>query len=368
MMKEPIPQTTVETFRPNGWILGFDAQSSNLQFGLPLLCSPVLATQPVYLCSGRIKFLDTNYKPKLPARQSHCLIYWGDNVQLFREVFEPYGVIHLPAQPLYKEEAQQRTDDEWRVSEFLLGDIENRPSKDSEQIEIPPSKDSPSTNSSKSHISPSNSSPSKKHRNWGEGNGTIYWRTITKNGKEYPQAYYHWKENGLKRTKYIPKQLLGVIQEAEEQKRPVIEILGLLGVVQSPSKNILLGDIINSPSNNEITTSKKSPSTQEEPSCVSLKDSPSNDGGQVEATTSKDSPSKTRRDKGLGSGSIQWKTITLHGKDYPQAWYHYEFWKDGDRLVKKSRYIPKRLLKRVQELEIQKAPVKEVLVILGVKL
>ncbi len=350
MMKEPIPQTTVETFRPNGWILGFDGESSNLQFGLHKSGSPVLATQPLYFCSGRTKFLDTNYKPKLPARQSHCLIYWGDNVQLFREVFEPYGVIHLPTQLLYKEEAQQRTDDEWRVFEFLLGGIENSPSKNSEQIEIPPSKDS----------------PSKKRRNWGEGNGTIHWRTITKNGKEYPQAYYHWKENGLKRTKYIPKQLLGVIQEAEEQKRPVIEILGLLGVVQSPSKNTLLGDIRNSPSNNEITTSKKSPSTQEEPSCVSLKDSPSNDGGQVEATTSKDSPSKTRRDKGLGSGSIQWKTITLHGKDYPQAWYHYEFWKDGDRLVKSSKYIPKGLLTRVQELEAHKAPVRDILKVLRV--
>ncbi|WP_292803829.1 hypothetical protein [Nostoc sp. NMS7] len=70
------------------------------------------------------------------------------------------------------------------------------------------------------------------------------------------------------------------------------------------------------------------------------------------------SPSKTRRHKGLGSASIQCKTITLHGKDYPQAWYHYEFWKDGDafsarryanggrshRLLKKCKYIPKRLL------------------------
>ncbi|WP_225912734.1 hypothetical protein [Nostoc flagelliforme] len=67
--------------------------------------------------------------------------------------------------------------------------------------------------------------PSKNRRRKGEGNGSIHWRTITKNGKDYPQAYYHWQENGKKRTKYIPKKLLGDIQEAEAAKRPVVEIL-----------------------------------------------------------------------------------------------------------------------------------------------
>ncbi|MEH1870035.1 hypothetical protein [Nostoc sp.] len=211
------------------------------------------------------------------------------------------------------------------VSELLLGGIDNSPSKNSEQIEIPPSKDN----------------PSKKRRNWGEGNGTIHWRTITRGGKDYPQAYYHWQEKGRKKTKYIPKHLLGDIQEAEFKKRPIREILVLLGVLPSPSKNTLLGDIENSPSN---------------------------DVEQSEIPPSKNSPSKTRRHKGLGSGSIQWKTITLHGKDYPQAWYHYEFWKDGDRLVKKCKYISKRLLSRIEKLEADKAPVKEILSVLRVKL
>ncbi|MBD2248104.1 hypothetical protein [Nostoc sp. FACHB-888] len=242
------------------------------------------------------------------------------------------------------------------VSEFLLGGIDNSPSKNSEQIEIPPSKDNPSKNSSEIGITPSIDNPSKKRRNWGEGNGTIYWRTITRGGKDYPQAYYHWQEKGRKKTKYIPKQMLGVIQEAEFKKCPIKEILGLLGVVPSPSKNILLGDIENNPSNDvkqsEIPLSKNNPS---------------NDVKQSEITLSKDSPSKTRRHKGLGSGSIQWKTITLHGKDYPQAWYHYEFWKDGDRLVKKCKYIPKRLLERIEKLEADKTPVKEILSVVRVK-
>ncbi|MCL6753374.1 hypothetical protein KBT16_21345 [Nostoc sp. CCCryo 231-06] len=229
------------------------------------------------------------------------------------------------------------------VSEFLLGGIDNSPSKNFEEIEISPSKDNPSKKPEEIEIPPSKDNPSKKRRNWGEGNGTIHWRTITRGGKDYPQAYYHWRKKGRKKTKYIPKHLLGDIQEAEFKKRPIREILTLLGVVPSPSKNTLLGDIENSPSKyveqSEIPLSKNSPS---------------NNGGQPKIPPSKDSPSKIRRHKGLGSGSIQWKTITLHGKDYPQAWYHYEFWKDGDRLVKKCKYIPKRLLERIEKTSCKK--------------
>ena len=65
-----------------------------------------------------------------------------------------------------------------------------------------------------------NTSPSKKRLS-GEGNGYIHWRTITKNGKKYPQAYYHWKEGNKKRSKYIRKKLLDSVEEAEAAKRPL---------------------------------------------------------------------------------------------------------------------------------------------------
>ena len=66
---------------------------------------------------------------------------------------------------------------------------------------------------------------------------------------------------------------------------------------------------------------------------------------------------------------MTWKensSATKGGKDYPQAYYHYEFWNEGDRLVKSSKYIPKRLINRVQELEQEKALVREILMLLGV--
>jgi len=211
-------------------------------------------------------------------------------------------------------------------------------------------------------------SPSKK-RAAGEGNGYIHWRTITKNGKDYPQAYYHWKENGKKKTKYIPKQLLEPIQQAEVEKRPVIEILRLLGVVSEADSQTLLGCIEGSPSNDEeldIHPSKTSPSNDEELDIHPSKTSPSNDEEHLTIPTSKSSPSKMRRVKGTGTGSIQWKTITIGAKDYSQPWYHYEFWSSGDRILKKSKYIPKRLLAQVQQLETDKATVREILKVLGV--
>ncbi|AUB44295.1 hypothetical protein COO91_10518 (plasmid) [Nostoc flagelliforme CCNUN1] len=76
----------------------------------------------------------------------------------------------------------------------------------------------------------------------------------------------------------------------------------LLGVECSPSK--LLGDKQINPSNDQLPEI-----------------SPSNDI----------SPSKMRRHKGEGSGSIHWRVITKNGKNYHQAYYHYKFWSEGDR-------------------------------------
>jgi hypothetical protein len=75
---------------------------------------------------------------------------------------------------------------------------------------------------------------------------------------------------------------------------------------------------------------------------------------------------KKRRRKGDGSGCIYWRTVTKKGKDYQEAYYHYEIWENGDRIIKSSKYIPKRLLDRVQELDDQKTPVREILKLLGV--
>ena len=82
--------------------------------------------------------------------------------------------------------------------------------------------------SPRKNTTPSTNNPRKTRRKKGQGNGTIYYRTATKNGKEYQEAYYHYTENGKKRTLYIPKKLLDRVEEAESQKLPINDILILL--------------------------------------------------------------------------------------------------------------------------------------------
>ena len=58
--------------------------------------SPLLNTQAICFWKGRIKFLDTDYQPKLPARQSHVLVYWGAELAKFKQVFQERGAVFIP--------------------------------------------------------------------------------------------------------------------------------------------------------------------------------------------------------------------------------------------------------------------------------
>ena len=78
--------------------------------------------------------------------------------------------------------------------------------------------------------------------------------------------------------------------------------------------------------------------------------------------------SNQRRHKGEGSGCIYWRTVTRRGKNYQQAYYQYEFWSNGNCLIKSSKYIPKSKLAQVQRLNEEKAPVRDILKLLEVVL
>jgi hypothetical protein len=126
--------------------------------------------------------------------------------------------------------------------------------------------------------------------------------------------------------------LLDQVQEAEAQKLPVADILVLLG-----------GD--------EKCSSKSSDTSSTSPK---------------DKCSSKISPPSKKRQQGYGAGYIECKPIKRGGKEYPQYWYHYEIWSEGDHVIKSSKYIPKGKLAQVQQLDEQKAPVREILKVLGV--
>ena len=187
-----------------------------------------------------------------------------------------------------------------------------------------------------SNISPpSTKSSSKTRRQKGEGSGHIYYRTVARNGKSYRQAYYQWRENGKQRTKYISKKLLSRVEEAEARKLPVEEILVLLGGMDK--------------------CSSKSSST----SIASIQEKAI--GTNDECSSKVTPPSAKRRKQGEGTGYIECKPIKRSGKEYKQYWYHYEEWEGGDRTVKKSRYIPKRLIQQIERMNDEKAAVREIL-------
>ncbi len=73
---------------------------------------------------------------------------------------------------------------------------------------------------------------------------------------------------------------------------------------------------------------------------------------------------KSRRKRGEGSGDIEYKPVKRGLKTYEQLYYHYEIWKDGDRLIKSSKYIPKKLESKIIRMNNEKAPVAKILKVL----
>ena len=58
------------------------------------------------------------------------------------------------------------------------------------------------------------------------------------------------------------------------------------------------------------------------------------------------------------------KPIKRGGKEYKQYWYHYEIWSKGDRITKKSKYIPQTMRSQIEKMNDEKAPVAEILKVL----
>ncbi|WP_146131495.1 hypothetical protein [Merismopedia glauca] len=71
--------------------------------------------------------------------------------------------------------------------------------------------------------------PEPNRRRKSLGSGYLFCKPVTINGKEYSQWWYQWEVKGVKRSKYVPRKLLGDIQTLEAQKVPVADILEVLG-------------------------------------------------------------------------------------------------------------------------------------------
>ena len=139
--------------------------------------------------------------------------------------------------------------------------------------------------------------------------------------------------------------MLSKVEEAESAKKPIADILILLG-----------GDGIN--------RGEQSSSYQNDPLQTSQTPEKSDELIYLSRGEQSTPPSNKKRRQGEGTGYIECKPIKRSGKEYKQYWYHYEEWQEGDRTLKKSRYIPKRLVARVEKMEDEKVSVREILEIL----
>ena len=197
----------------------------------------------------------------------------------------------------------------------------------------------------------------KTRRQPGEGSGHIYYRTVNRNGKDYQQAYYQWRDNGKQKTKYIPNKLLDEVKQAESRKLPIKDILVLLlGTGKCSSKK-----------SEARCSSKKIPSSNNSQDKCSSKIIPSSNNSQDKCSSKIIPSSKKRRDKGKGSGWIRCKPIKLKGKEYKQYWYYYETWSEGDRMIQSSKYIPKKMESKIIRMNNEKAPVEKILKVLEKK-
>ena len=184
---------------------------------------------------------------------------------------------------------------------------------DLKQLDKCSSKNIPSSKkcSSKNSIPASKIPPSKTRRQKGEGSGHIYYRTVIRNGKNYQQAYYQWREADKQRTKYIPKKLLNTVQKAESEKLPVADIL-----------DILQGGL-------EKCSSKKFDSFSAEKFLTKNKSAKTSANCSSKITSPPCNLKRAKRQQGYGAGYVECRKVKRGSKLYSQFWYHYEIWSKG---------------------------------------
>jgi hypothetical protein len=130
--------------------------------------------------------------------------------------------------------------------------------------------------------------------------------------------------------------------------------------------DIAPASICDSSLNRSINIQEESPQSPDQSKAPLLRalEADLNTGNDTISLTRNSKPQ--RRIKGDGSGYVRRHDCTSRtGKAYEQHYYHYEIWENGSRQVKSCCYIPKARLEQVRELEANKAPVIQILQVLG---
>ncbi len=308
--------------------------------------SPVLKSQPVCFWTGRIKFLSEDYQPRNSARQSHVLVYWGLRSERFREVFEPHGFVSLPSHFLEDKLTDKISSRKVREDEEFPLDksdenISSRKTSDSEKF----LEDKPADKISSRKVCEDEEFLLDK------SDENISSRKVCED-EEFPLD---------KSDENISSRKTGDSEKFLEDK-PADKI---------SSRKVCEDEEFPLDKSDENISSRKTGDSEK-----FLEDKPADkissrklyedEEFPLDKSDENISSRKTRRHKGDGSGCIYYRTVTKKGKEYCEAYYQYEIWVMGDRLIKSSRYISKGTLSKVQRMEVEKAPVKEILRVLRI--
>ena len=76
---------------------------------------------------------------------------------------------------------------------------------------------------------------------------------------------------------------------------------------------------------------------------------------------------KTRRERGEGSGYIEYRSVKRGAKTYEQLYYDYEIWRDGKVIEASRKYIPRKLEAKIIRMNQEKEPVEKILKVLNSK-
>jgi phage N-6-adenine-methyltransferase len=282
--------------------------------------SPVLKSQPVCFWTGRIKFLSEDYQPRNSARQSHVLVYWGLRKERFREVFEPHGVVYLPASLHANSNAA--------IHDAVLpveGTSSTNMKTDMETV-LPVGRTSSTCLRNDFHpVLPVKRTSS----------------TNIETDMEIVLSVGQTSSTHLKKDSHL---VLPVEGTSSTNLKTDMEIVLPVGRTSST----FLGNDLH-----PVLPVKRTSSTNIETDMEMVLPA-----GRTSSTK--------RRSYGEGTGRIHWRTFTKkNGKQYQQPWYDWQF-KSGKKTVFKSTYIPKQVLPQVQQLEAHKAPIKKILKVLGV--
>ncbi len=313
--------------------------------------SPFLKSQPVCFWTGRIKFLDTNYKPRLSARQAHCLLYWGKNWQRFKEIFNSHGVVYPPASisvnknvatqnALLPVERTSSTHLEEHSTSVLMA---NSTVSTQEQAEIDP-------------VLMVNSTFSTQEQAEIEPvlmvNSTV---STQEQAETEPVLMVHSTVSTQEQAETEPVLMVHSTVSTQEQAEtePVLMVHSTVSTQEQAEIEPVL--MVNS----TVSTQEQA---EIEPVLMVHSTVSTQEQAEIEPVLMVHSTVSTkRRDRGEGTGRIQVRTITKkNGKQYQQAWYDWQL-KSGEKIISKSTYIPKRLLPQVQRLEAGKAPVRQIL-------